>query len=446
MGTKPTNRTNRTNPTNPSTPVIVTPPHLPTAAGPVAGDVTVNIDSPFRSSSDVNVPPQPKPNQLAPQTSSKTMLSIETPLSPFSPDSLAPPPMARMSRYSLRSSVGYTSNAPSQLRPLDLQSNLMSNFESVMTHSPANGLSLPNDPTFTLMSHTKDAMGDGITVLVPLETSLNKINSNGRIVGHRGVAAPQRTRTSQTLKLQAASKRKLEKLGSSGFVYTDEYDADRRDTRLKVGKELEATKRITAFTGDEHQGDLVANPPAIPVTTVVFELEHVLTTNIDKLRFKSHEDVMSMNPHREKLCFGGEHRIEAIQEFLERIHERNDGAEDGRESVKCFILSDESSKMVLQLLMDINLVKYFISRFGDQLVSHVIGSDHGMAKETNHKKHLILLKLLDSLGRAHDEMLYIGNGKQDINHFQSIGLCRTYLNETQGLTNEGMDKLLASFF
>merc|ERR1719273_281892 len=102
--------------------------------------------------------------------------------------------------------------------------------------------------------------------------------------------------------------------------------------------------------------------------------------------------------------------------------------------------------MVLQLLMDLGLLKYFVSRFGDQLVSHVIGWDHAMAEEANHKKHLILLKLLQSLGRAHDEMLYIGNQRSDIDHFDQIGICMTSLCETQGLTEEAMNKLADSFF
>ena len=210
------------------------------------------------------------------------------------------------------------------------------------------------------------------------------------------------------------------------------------------------TKRITAFESPQETPHELEHEDVLSsdhrVTTVVFELEHVLSTNIDKLRSKGVVAVSAMHPVRKQLCFGGEGRIEALQKFLERVHERNDSFENAGESIKCFILSKESSKMILQLLMDCNLVKFFISRFGNQLVSHVIGRDHGMAQETNHKKHLILLKLMESLGRAHEEMLYVGNDKEEINHIRSIGLCRTYLTETQGLTEEAMNKVADSYF
>lgn len=211
------------------------------------------------------------------------------------------------------------------------------------------------------------------------------------------------------------------------------------------------TKRITAFENPQETVHELEPEEVLStdhrVTTVVFELEHVLSTNIEKLRYKGVAAVSAMNPIRKQLCFGGVGRIEALQKFLERVHERNDSLDEGGgDSIKCFILANESSKMVLQLLMDCNLVKYFISRFGNQLVSHVIGWDHGMAQETNHKKHLILLKLMDSLGRQHEEMLYVGNDKEQMNHIRSIGLCRTFLAETQGLTEEAMNKIADSFF
>ena len=147
-----------------------------------------------------------------------------------------------------------------------------------------------------------------------------------------------------------------------------------------------------------------------------------------------------------QLCFGGDDRIEALQNFLEKVHVRNEEENHARDNVKCFIIATEGSRMVLQLLMDLGLLQYFVSRFGDQLVSHVIGKDHAMAQETNHKKHLILMKLLQSLSRNHDEMLFVGNKREDVDHFEQICLCKTYLCETQGLTEDAMNELIDSYF
>ena len=75
----------------------------------------------------------------------------------------------------------------------------------------------------------------GIAVLVPMDVSLNKINSNGRFIGNRGMASPQRIRESQKQKWQN-SKRGTDKK-PDGFVYTEEYDADRRESILQCIEE-----------------------------------------------------------------------------------------------------------------------------------------------------------------------------------------------------------------
>jgi len=450
-------------------------------------EMTINIVPPQNASPDqseidgVTVSPHSAPNR---------MLNVSSPspdnaLSPMSPhNALSPasptatlsvpgiPVTPKITRYSLRSSMAYnSSNVPSQFKEVHSLSALR-DFDSSTTgphhhHSNAREPALLPAPTFTLMSHSDNGIGDGVTVLVPLETSLNKINSNGRFIGNRGMASPQRIRESQKEKWQKmnAAATAMDKK-SDGFVYTEEYLNHRETNLAPIKEELKAakrtTKRITAFerehnhiSGPSHLEPVDLNPAELDdeefdsehrITTVVFDLEYVLTTNINKLKFKGVDGVIAMDPIRKKLCFGGDHRIEALQQFLERIHARNDEIESARESIKCFILCNESSKMVLQLLMDCNLVRYFISRFGNQLVSHVIGWDHGMAQETNHKKHLILLKLMDSLGRAHDEMLFVGNHKEDMDHIRSIDLCRTYWCQTQGLTQEAMNTMTASFF
>ena len=217
---------------------------------------------------------------------------------------------------------------------------------------------------------------------------------------------------------------------------------------LASDKNTRSSQSITAY--EKRQSSLRSETADLSldrhITTVVFDLEHVLCTNIDAIHSKSEDEVMDLPPIKKLLCFGGDDRIQRLQEFLEKVHIRNEEENHTRDNVKCFIIATEGSRAVLQLLMDLGLLKYFVSRFGDQLVSHVIGRDHAMAEETNHMKHLILLKLLQSLSREHDEMLFVGNKKEEIEHFKTNAFCRAYWCETQGLTEEAMNKLVESYF
>jgi len=295
--------------------------------------------------------------------------------------------------------------------------------------------------TFTLKSHTQNHDEDRITELVPIDTSLDRINSNGKIIGPRGSAAPQRIKPS----LAGHALYSPDTIANStGFVYTEEYadtinDSDRPHEEQRISG-------ISAF-GDCLEPSMADKLPTDnPITTLVLDLEHVLSTNADAVRGKSENGLLGVDHIRKQLCFGGEQRIEAIKVFMERVHERNEWTKEAQKTVKCFIVCDEWSKMVLQLLMDIGLVSYFMSRFRFEMVSHVVGRDHAMAINADHKKHLILLDLLDTLGRTHDEMLFIGANEQEIDHLRSIGLCRTSFCETQGLTEEAMESIASTFF
>ncbi len=75
--------------------------------------------------------------------------------------------------------------------------------------------------------------------------------------------------------------------------------------------------------------------------------------------------------------------------------------------------------MIMQLLNDLGLLKYFITRPNkNEFISHIIGWDKNMYVECNGKRHLILLKLLNLCRKQHNEMLYVGNDKDIIQHLE----------------------------
>ena len=105
--------------------------------------------------------------------------------------------------------------------------------------------------------------------------------------------------------------------------------------------------------------------------------------------------------------------------------------------------------MIIRLLQDVDLLKYFLSKnpnYPTKLISHIIGWDHNVTKESENKKHLILLNLLRILKKSHDEMLYIGNDKDIIEHLKSIKICKTYLSKTNGLTKNALQDIQRTHF
>ena len=58
----------------------------------------------------------------------------------------------------------------------------------------------------------------------------------------------------------------------------------------------------------------------------------------------------------------------------------------------------------------------------------------------------MLLKLMQSAGVSHDDMLYVGHDKKVIEHLEAIGICRTYFCETKGLTEDGIHDIKRQFF
>ena len=218
-------------------------------------EMTINVVPPVHASSersDPNVPHKLPANQMMPATShqiqtpqtNNSMYSPDILITPqtagtltSSPTSLAIPVNHRISRYSLKSTIGYSSHKPSDCHEVSMISSFDASLQDMHSHAKPG---LMSDPTFTLMSHT--AQPDGIAVLVPMDVSLNKINSNGRFIGNRGMASPQRIRESQKQKWQN-SKRGTDKK-PDGFVYTEEYDADRRESILQC---IEEERKVSVW-------------------------------------------------------------------------------------------------------------------------------------------------------------------------------------------------------
>ena len=95
------------------------------------------------------------------------------------------------------------------------------------------------------------------------------------------------------------------------------------------------------------------------------------------------------------------------------------------------------------------MLNHFVSRNADnpnKLVSHIIGWDHKISKDTDRRKHLVLLELLQFLHRSHCELLYISYDKETIQHLENIQICRTYLCERKGLTQKDLDNIKEMFF
>ncbi len=177
------------------------------------------------------------------------------------------------------------------------------------------------------------------------------------------------------------------------------------------------------------------------VSVVIFEFGSVLATNIGKVHNKSQHFVNTMTETQKELCFGGGDRVNMIKSFLQSLFSDSDS------SIKCFVITDEKSKMVMQLLNDVGLLKYFVTRPSkNEFISHIVGWDKNMYVECNDKRHLILFKLLNMLRKQHNEILYVGNDKDIIQHLENIKACEVYYCATKGLTQNGINAVQDGYF
>merc|ERR1712087_47307 len=116
---------------------------------------------------------------------------------------------------------------------------------------------------------------------------------------------------------------------------------------------------------------------------------------------------------------------------------------------RCFVFTDEDSKMTVLLLQRVGLLRYFVSADAanhKKLLSHVIGYNHKMARDTRGKRHLLLMKLMQFVGCNHQQMLYVGADKQVVRHVKEIQVCRTHLVKARGMTAEDLKQIGAMCF
>lgn len=107
-----------------------------------------------------------------------------------------------------------------------------------MARSSAPGLS--KNPTFTLLSHTQET-ADGVRDQVPIETSLTKINSEGRLIGKRGRPKPNRLRKSDM-----GTMSKLQ-TGNALEVMNDYWKDEQRPSDLKTINEMEMIRASEVY-------------------------------------------------------------------------------------------------------------------------------------------------------------------------------------------------------
>merc|ERR1712113_322305 len=124
--------------------------------------------------------------------------------------------------------------------------------------------------------------------------------------------------------------------------------------------------------------------------------------------------------------------------------------------IRFCLVSNEETKMMILLLQSLDLLRHFVSlnsnrpkrkrkkssRAGNsasKLLSHVIGYDHVVAKGTEGKRHLILLKLMQFLHRDHQDFLYSSHDSQELEHMDQIGICKTFEIKTKGLLQSDLD-------
>jgi len=301
----------------------------------------------------------------------------------------------------------------------------------------------------TLVSYTQYA-SESKLALSPLQTALNRVNSDGKLVGKRGAPKPRKLKDRRQKVAKSNQRLTIPTLNDAPFrtqMTELKLSGQKSDHRRKVTefdeKHLGQTQH--SMTNTEEWVDGVLHRMESTVNTVVFELDKVICTNIDALStIETEPDLTTLTHLRKQLCFGGESRIESLKDFLWEIHKSNT-TETLDQNIKCFIISKKSSRLILRLLKDVGLLSYFVSASPSnpkKLISHIIGADHIISKESEGRTHLILLQLMQSLDRSHDEMLYVGNDRNGVDHLKRIKICRTDWCETRGLTQNAMNEIL----
>jgi len=180
----------------------------------------------------------------------------------------------------------------------------------------------------------------------------------------------------------------------------------------------------------------------IDITLILFEYDSVLSTqSSNKLKTKMERWTQErrINVPELKLLFGGDDRVKMLKKTFEKLLDIN-------ENLILFCLTEEWSQNVVNLFKKLRYEKYFCSVVGKKRLSHVIGGDSKLVKESNFKKYLLILTLINHLDRKHENVLYISGNKDEIDNVNRINVCHTYHVKTRGLTESDFDFIVKKYF
>eukprot|EP01084_Bolivina_argentea_P010304 19187_1 len=187
-----------------------------------------------------------------------------------------------------------------------------------------------------------------------LNVSLNKINSSGQIIGKKGLPKTNRLRKTD-IELEVIDDKNTiieeHKKDKKHFkTETLKMNANKKPIINKMKRQITELKPETVANSQElldEMLDTMSLTPigSKPITTFVFEFDKILCTNINKLHNKFETSINNMTLLQKQLCFGGIDRIKSIANFFKTLYQYNDDNQNEILNVKCFVLSNESTKM-----------------------------------------------------------------------------------------------------
>lgn len=205
---------------------------------------------------------------------------------------------------------------------------------------------------------------------------------------------------------------------------------------------LSSTNPFGPAPGHNHHHGIVEN-----ITLVLYGFTNVLLTNNAKYDgLTQAAAVGAMNIGQIILSYGGPDRINNLRTHFEYVLKNNDKIEGVTEKVLCFLLSDLMTNISFASLKRVGLAQYFITvEEADESIgkkrrelSHVIGCNHVLRRQIE-KEYLMVLKLMHVLKRDHENVLYIGNSKEVIDHLTQINACHTHYVKTKGMTFQDVE-------
>eukprot|EP00484_Ammonia_sp_Unknown_P029685 CAMPEP_0197048038 /NCGR_PEP_ID=MMETSP1384-20130603/23444_1 /TAXON_ID=29189 /ORGANISM="Ammonia sp." /LENGTH=615 /DNA_ID=CAMNT_0042480083 /DNA_START=192 /DNA_END=2039 /DNA_ORIENTATION=- len=305
--------------------------------------------------------------------------------------------------------------------------------------------------TLTLAENSVVSYTDMTVVKLPkdmLHVDLSNLDSHGEVVGKRGKSKPSRQRKdapttskhAQTIEIY----RKRHSKAADSLNLNDRHSVSVLDMQNDDMSRNTMTANHHSLQIDEFLEDVLDVIEAPPITVIVFEFADVLCTQIEKVKGELQKDqyLQSKQLVQKQLYFGGAQRVEFMAQWLKELKRDN-------KDLRCFVNTEQESQSIAKLMQDVGLLAYFVSRNANnpnRLISHVIGHDHKISRQSEWKKHLVLLELMQFLNTSHECMLYVGNDTHVIEHLNKIQICQTYHVAAKGLTEMDLDVIKRNYF